>query len=83
LESIPGLLKVLLIRAELGISQPPIPCTHKVQMYIEYHSVCPLVGIGTLLPPLPRASVPPPPLVHTRLHVREWGSPIWTSEEKD
>ncbi len=35
---------------------------HKVQTYKEYHhSVCPLVGIGTLFSPLSPASVPPPP----------------------
>jgi hypothetical protein len=34
---------------------------HKVHIYIEYHSVCPLVGIGTLPPPLSPASVPLPP----------------------
>jgi hypothetical protein len=28
---------------------------------IEYHSACPLVGIGTLSPPLSPASVPLPP----------------------
>jgi hypothetical protein len=28
---------------------------------VEYHSVCPLVGIGTLPPPLSPASVPLPP----------------------
>ncbi len=27
---------------------------HKVHIYTEYHSVCPLVGIGTLPPPLSR-----------------------------
>ncbi len=35
-------------------------CTHKVHLYIEYHSVCPLVGIGTPLPFQPQAIVPPP-----------------------
>ncbi len=30
-------------------------------MYKEYHSVCPLVGIGTLPTPLSPASVPLPP----------------------
>jgi hypothetical protein len=34
---------------------------HKVLIYIEHHSVCPLVGIGTPPTPLPQASVPPPP----------------------
>ncbi len=31
---------------------------HKVLIYKEYHSVCPLVGIGTLPAPLSPASVP-------------------------
>jgi hypothetical protein len=49
---------------------------HKVCIYTEYHSVSPVVGIGTLSP----ASVPPPPKSrgrggHTRLRVRGWGSP--------
>jgi hypothetical protein len=52
---------------------------HKVHTYIEYHSVCPLVGIGTLPPPLSPASVPLPPEPkgggHNRLQVRGWGSP--------
>ncbi len=53
----------------------------KVHIYIEYHSVCPLVRIGTLPPPLSPASVPPLPPEpgggggHTRLRVRVWGSP--------
>jgi hypothetical protein len=34
---------------------------HKVLIYKEYHSVCPLVGIGTLPTPLSPASVPLPP----------------------
>jgi hypothetical protein len=36
---------------------------HKVQSteYTEYHSVCPLVGMGTPPTPLSQASVPPPP----------------------
>jgi hypothetical protein len=29
--------------------------------YLEYHSVCPVVGIGTPPPPLPQASVHPLP----------------------
>ncbi len=33
----------------------------KVRIYKEYHSVCPLVGIGTLPTPLSPASVPLPP----------------------
>jgi len=32
---------------------------HKIHIYIEYRSVCPVVGIGTPPPPLPQASVPP------------------------
>ncbi len=46
-------------------------------MYKEYHSVCPLVGIGTLPTPLSPASVPLPPRKggHTRLRVRGWESP--------
>ncbi len=35
--------------------------TTKVRIYKEYHSVCPLVGIGTLPTPLSPASVPHPP----------------------
>ncbi len=34
---------------------------HKVLIYTEHHSVCPLVGIGTPPTPLPQASVPSPP----------------------
>ncbi len=34
---------------------------HKVRIYKEYQSVCPLVGIGTLPTPLSPASVPLPP----------------------
>ncbi len=53
---------------------------HKVRTYKEYHSVCPLVGIGTLPTPLSPASVPllPEPRGgggHTRLRGRGWGSP--------
>ncbi len=54
---------------------------HKVHIFIEYHSVCPLVGIGNLPPPFSPASVPLPGTngggggVHTRLRVRGWGSP--------
>ncbi len=54
---------------------------HKVHIYKEYHSVCPLVGIGTLPPPLSPATVALPPETkmvrggHTRLRVRGWGSP--------
>jgi hypothetical protein len=34
---------------------------HKVFIFIEPHSVCPLVGIGTPPTPLPHASAPFPP----------------------
>jgi hypothetical protein len=34
---------------------------HKVHTYKEYHSVCPLDGIGTLPPPLSPVNVPLPP----------------------
>jgi hypothetical protein len=49
-------------------------------IYKEYHSVCPLVGIGTPPTPLPQASEPSPSGpkgggVHTRLRLRAWGSP--------
>ncbi len=47
--------------------------------YIEYHISCPLVGIGTLPPPLSPASMPLPPEPkrggHTRLRVRGLMSP--------
>jgi hypothetical protein len=46
--------------------------THKVQIYLEYHSVCPLVGLGTPSVPLPADSRGG---WHTRLQVRGWGSP--------
>jgi hypothetical protein len=41
---------------------------HKVRIYKEYNSVCPLVGIGSSPTPRPQASVPP----HTRLRARSW-----------
>ncbi len=56
----------------------PSACSHKVCIYIDYHSVCPLVGIVTLPTPLSPASVPLPPEWgggHTRQRVRGWGSP--------
>ncbi len=34
--------------------------SHKIHIYLEYQSVCPLVRIGTPQPPLPQASVYPP-----------------------
>ncbi len=54
---------------------------HKTNIYLEYHSVCPLVGIGNPLPPLPQASVypppppPPPPSLRRGERVSGWGSP--------
>jgi hypothetical protein len=52
----------------------------KYALYKEYHSVCPLVGIGTLPTPLLPASVflprePGGGGGYTRLRVRGWGSP--------
>ncbi len=48
-------------------------------IYIELHSVCPLVGIGTPPTPLPKASVPLPLQRvgggHIRLRLCGWGSP--------
>jgi hypothetical protein len=35
------------------------PHDHKVCIHKEYHSVCPLVRIGTRPPPFPQAIVPP------------------------
>jgi hypothetical protein len=47
-----------------------LPPTNKVHIYIEYHSVCPLVGIGTLPPPslasLALCLTVPPPLPSIR-----------------
>jgi hypothetical protein len=50
----------------LPLSFYPIYCAQKVRtrIYLEYYSVCPLVGIGTLPPPFPPASecaLPPGP----------------------
>jgi hypothetical protein len=36
-----------------------LAAVHKVHIYQEYHSVCPLVRNGTPPTPLPQASVPP------------------------
>ncbi len=53
---------------------------HEVRKYIEYHSVCPLVGIETLTTPLSPASVPLPPEQggwgHTHLRVRGLGDRV-------
>jgi hypothetical protein len=57
---------------------------HKVHTYLEHHSVCPLVGIGTAPPPLPQASVYPPSPEpkggHARLRVGGGG---WGSSNSD
>jgi hypothetical protein len=51
--------------------------TQSTYIYLEYHSVCPLVGIGTPLPPFTQASVSYPLNQrgggHTRLRLRGWG----------
>jgi hypothetical protein len=53
------------------------PQAQSTCIYLEYHSVCPLVGIGTLPTHLSPASVPlsQEAGAHTRLRVRGWGSP--------
>ncbi len=59
---------------------------HKVHIYLEYHSVCPLVGIGTPTPsPASECASPRNQRgvgVHTSLRVRGWGSPNRTKERK-
>ncbi len=52
-----------------------LPLSHKLRVYKEYHSVCPL-GVGPFQP-LSRQRVRPSPRTrggHTRLRVRGWGS---------
>jgi hypothetical protein len=50
--------------------------------YLQHHSVCPLVKLGSLYPLSPkRVCFSPEPKgggggLHTRLRVRRWGSPI-------
>jgi hypothetical protein len=48
-------------------------------IYTEYHSVCPLVGIGILPYSLASECAPSPGTKggggHTRLRLRSWGSP--------
>ncbi len=54
-------------------------------LYIEYQSVCPFVRIGSPGPPLPLASVSPPPVSKgggATLRVRGWGGPVRTIGEK-
>jgi hypothetical protein len=58
---------------------------HKVHIYLEYHSVCTLLGIGHPQPPLPQASVLTPGTKqggHTRLRVRGLGSQFGRLEKK-
>jgi hypothetical protein len=58
---------------------------HKVHTYTEYHSVCPLVGIGTLPPLFSPASVllPPEPKGVTLACGRGVGGvPVPTTGEK-
>ncbi len=43
------------------LTTPDYDHTHKVHIYVEYYSVCPLFGIGNLPTPLSPASVPLPP----------------------
>jgi hypothetical protein len=61
---------------------------HKVHIYKEYHSECPLVGIGTLPTPLASECAPPPRTGEEGLEGRlacGWGvggDPIPTTGEK-
>ncbi len=55
-EYLVGLADILLHTSQQSAGNPQSTYT-----YIEYHSVCPLVGIGTLPPPLSPASLPLPP----------------------
>ncbi len=48
-------------KARKGLVNQSVQKNHKVHTYKEYHSVCPLVGIGTLPTALSPASVPLPP----------------------
>ncbi len=64
--------------AYFSIAGPGSQSTYSI--YLEYHSECPLVGIGTPPPPLTQATEPSPRNQnggggHTRLRVRRWGSP--------
>ncbi len=56
---------------------PVKTCIYTTGRYLEYHSVYPLVWIGTPPPPLPVSVFPPLNQrrgEHTRLRVRGWGS---------
>ncbi len=72
LESGTGLLEYLVWKCHTQDHQTPLPPAlifaewrkpkyHKsIRIYLECHSVCPLVRIGTPPPPLPQARVSPP-----------------------
>jgi hypothetical protein len=46
--------------SECGVYREENSAPHKVHIYLEYNSVCPLVGTGTpTTSPLPQASVSP------------------------
>jgi hypothetical protein len=48
---------------------------HKVHIYLEYHNVCPLVGIGTPpVPSLPSGCARQAPGGGGGVHLRVWGS---------
>jgi hypothetical protein len=75
--------RLLIIRTLPYSEEEMVRTAHKVHICREYHSVCPLVGIGNLPPPLSPASVPLPRNQGgggTRVRVRGWGSP--NSNEK-
>jgi hypothetical protein len=70
-----------------GFPRNEVGTAYKVLIYIEYQSVCPSVGTGTLPPPLPQANVhcAPPSGTrggHIRLLVRVWGSPNFKGRRK-
>jgi hypothetical protein len=79
-------------RSSSESAKEPPPPPHKVHIYLEYHSVCPLVGIGTPTP-FPASEFLPPHRNQregggTRLRVRGWGGagagggvPIRTTEK--
>ncbi len=54
-----------------------VTLTNKVHIYLEYQTVCPLVGIGTrALPPFPQANVSPPPEPKGETH-SPTGEGVW------
>ena len=75
--SIPSFLSWMTTAPKLDLKKRKYPVRHKVHKNLEYHSVCPLVGIG---PPYPSpASECVPPLNQTggrggtNSPVSEWG----------